>query len=129
MDCITRQEILAQWPEAEAPPRADSLRRSVKHGCEQRILVRRGAGTKAEAFRSRRYSRSQYSASGSARVVWRGSWNYHARRRRSADRNRGEPDDRANDLGLARSSIKHDRVRSRRELPDCREGGSERSPG
>ncbi len=46
----TRQEILARWPEGE-PPRADSLWRTLTRGCEMGILVRTGAGTKAEAFR------------------------------------------------------------------------------
>src|SRR5258708_40022286 len=48
---LTRQEILARWPESEPPPRADSLWRSLAGGCEPGILVRTGAGTKAEAFR------------------------------------------------------------------------------
>lgn len=47
---LTRQEILAHWPKAE-PPRADSLWRILARGCELGILVRTGAGTKAEAFR------------------------------------------------------------------------------
>ncbi len=47
---LTRQEILARWPEAE-PPRADSLWRTLTRGCEMGIFVRTGAGTKAEAFR------------------------------------------------------------------------------
>jgi hypothetical protein len=47
---LTRQEILARWPEGE-PPRADSLWRCLTRGCELGILVRTGAGTKAEAFR------------------------------------------------------------------------------
>jgi hypothetical protein len=47
---LTRQEILARWPEGE-PPRPDSLWRSLTRGCEQGILVRTGAGTKVEAFR------------------------------------------------------------------------------
>ncbi len=47
---LTRQEILARWPEGE-PPRADSLWRTLTRGCEMGILVRTGAGTKAEAFR------------------------------------------------------------------------------
>ncbi len=48
---LTRQEILARWPESEPPPRADSLWRTLARGCELGILVRTGAGTKAEAFR------------------------------------------------------------------------------
>jgi hypothetical protein len=48
---LTRQEILARWPEGEPPPRADSLWRCLTRGCELGILVRTGAGNKAEAFR------------------------------------------------------------------------------
>jgi hypothetical protein len=48
---LTRQEILARWPEAKPPPRADSLWRCLARGCGLGILVRTGAGTKAEAFR------------------------------------------------------------------------------
>lgn len=48
---LTRQEILARWPEGEPPPRADSLWRVLTQGCEMGILVRTGAGTKTEAFR------------------------------------------------------------------------------
>jgi hypothetical protein len=48
---LTRQEILARWPEGEPPPRADSLWRCLTRGCEQGTLVRTGAGNKAEAFR------------------------------------------------------------------------------
>jgi hypothetical protein len=48
---LTRQEILARWPEGEPRPRADSLWRSLARGCELGILVRTGAGNKAEAFR------------------------------------------------------------------------------
>ena len=48
---LTRQEILARWPEGKPQPRADSLWRSLARGCELGILVRSGAGTKAEAFR------------------------------------------------------------------------------
>jgi hypothetical protein len=48
---LTRQEILARWPEDQPPPRADSLWRSLTRGCELGILVRTGAGNKAEAFR------------------------------------------------------------------------------
>jgi AAA domain len=47
---LTRQEILARWPEGEAP-RADSLWRCLTRGCELGLLVRTGAGNKAEAFR------------------------------------------------------------------------------
>jgi hypothetical protein len=48
---LTRQEILARWPETEPRPRADSLWRSLARGCELGILVLTGKGTKAEAFR------------------------------------------------------------------------------
>lgn len=48
---LTRQEIVARWPAAEPPPRPDSLWRTLTRGCEQGILIRSGAGTKAEAFR------------------------------------------------------------------------------
>ena len=48
---LTRQEILARWPEGELPPRADSLWRCLTRGCELGLLVRTGAGNKAEAFR------------------------------------------------------------------------------
>jgi hypothetical protein len=48
---LTRQEILARWPQGEPPPRADSLWRTLARSCELGILVRTGAGTKAEAFR------------------------------------------------------------------------------
>lgn len=48
---LTCQEILDCWPETEPRPRADSLRRTLKHGCELGVLVREGEGTKAEAFR------------------------------------------------------------------------------
>ncbi len=48
---LTRQEILNRWPETATPPHADSLGRSLTHGCERGMLVRSGAGNKAEAFR------------------------------------------------------------------------------
>jgi hypothetical protein len=48
---LTRQEIVARWPESEPPPRADSLWRTLTRGCELGILVRTGDGNKAEAFR------------------------------------------------------------------------------
>jgi hypothetical protein len=48
---LTRQEILACWPEGEPPPRADSLWRALTRGCELGLLVRSGAGTRTEAFR------------------------------------------------------------------------------
>jgi hypothetical protein len=47
---LTRQEILARWPESEPRPRADSLWRSLTRGCDLGILVRTGKGTKAEPF-------------------------------------------------------------------------------
>jgi hypothetical protein len=47
---LTRQEILTRWPEGD-PPRADSLWRMLTRGCEMGLLVRTGAGNKAEAFR------------------------------------------------------------------------------
>ena len=47
---LSRQEILERWPEPERP-RADSLWRTLTHGCEQGVFVRTGEGTKAEAFR------------------------------------------------------------------------------
>jgi hypothetical protein len=48
---LTRQEILARWPEGEPPPRADSLWRTLTRGCEAGLFVRTGAGNKAEAYR------------------------------------------------------------------------------
>jgi hypothetical protein len=48
---LTRQEIVARWPEGKPPPRADSLWRCLARGCELGLLVRSGAGTRAEAFR------------------------------------------------------------------------------
>lgn len=47
---LTRQEILDCWPEGQRPPRADSLWRSQARGCDLGILVRTGAGNKAEAY-------------------------------------------------------------------------------
>jgi hypothetical protein len=47
---LTCQELLAHWPESE-PPRTDSLSRALTRGCELGILVRTGAGTRAESFR------------------------------------------------------------------------------
>jgi hypothetical protein len=47
---LTRQEILARWPESKARPRADSLWRSLARACDLGILVRTGKGTKAEPF-------------------------------------------------------------------------------
>jgi hypothetical protein len=47
---LTRQEILARWPEPK-PPHPDALARTLLRGCELGVLVRSGAGTKAEAFR------------------------------------------------------------------------------
>ena len=48
---LARQEILARWPAGEPPPCPDSLWRCLTRGCELGILVRTGAGNKAEAFR------------------------------------------------------------------------------
>jgi hypothetical protein len=48
---LTRQEILARWPQSEPPQRPDSLWRSLTRACELGILVRTGAGNKVEAFR------------------------------------------------------------------------------
>ena len=48
---LTRQEILALWPQGEPPPHADSLWRCLTRGCERGLFVRSGAGTKTEAFR------------------------------------------------------------------------------
>jgi hypothetical protein len=48
---LTRQEILAHWPESAPVPRAESLWRTLARGCELGIFVRTGAGNKAEAFR------------------------------------------------------------------------------
>jgi hypothetical protein len=48
---MTRQEILARWPQGEPPPRPDSLWRTLTRGCELGVLVRTGEGNKAEAFR------------------------------------------------------------------------------
>jgi len=48
---LTRQEILARWPESAPPLRADSLWRTLTRGCQQGVFFRTGAGNKAEAFR------------------------------------------------------------------------------
>jgi hypothetical protein len=48
---LTRQEILARWPETEAPPRADSLWRALTRACDQGLLIRSGEGTKTDAYR------------------------------------------------------------------------------
>jgi hypothetical protein len=48
---LTRQEILARWPEGDQPPRADSLWRCLMRGCEAGMLVRTGEGNKADAYR------------------------------------------------------------------------------
>jgi hypothetical protein len=48
---LTRQEILARWPEGQRPPRADSLWRCLARGCELGLFIRTGEGNKAEAFR------------------------------------------------------------------------------
>jgi hypothetical protein len=47
---MTRQQILRCWPEADRPPRADSLWRALTRGCDMGLLVRSGAGNKTEAF-------------------------------------------------------------------------------
>jgi hypothetical protein len=47
---LTRADILARWPASEPRPHADSLSRTLVRGCEVGMLVRTGAGTKAEAF-------------------------------------------------------------------------------
>ncbi len=47
---LTRQEILARWPEGVPAPRADSLWRTLIRGCELGILDRSGEGTRAEPF-------------------------------------------------------------------------------
>ena len=49
---LTRQEILARWPESEPQPRRLAVALP-GGGCELGILVRTGAGTKTEAFRYR----------------------------------------------------------------------------
>src|SRR5262249_34882140 len=48
---LTRQEILARWPQGEPPPSANGLWRSLARGCELGLLIRTGAGTRTEAFR------------------------------------------------------------------------------
>jgi hypothetical protein len=50
---LTRQEILARWPESSSPPHIDSLWRTLARGCELGILVRTGEGTKGDPFRYR----------------------------------------------------------------------------
>jgi hypothetical protein len=47
---LTRQEILDRWP-TTTPPAGNTLWRALTSGCDQGLLVRTGAGTKAEAFR------------------------------------------------------------------------------
>ncbi len=47
---LTRQEILDRWP-TPTPPAGNTLWRALASGCAQGVLVRTGAGTKAEAFR------------------------------------------------------------------------------
>jgi hypothetical protein len=42
--------MLSRFPAGEPPPRPDTLWRCLTRGCELGILVRTGAGTKAEAF-------------------------------------------------------------------------------
>jgi hypothetical protein len=48
---LTRHEILARWPQGEPPPSANDLWRSLARGCEMGILLRTGAGSRADAFR------------------------------------------------------------------------------
>jgi hypothetical protein len=48
---LTRQELLARWPDADPPPRADSLWRLLSRGCEQGLFIRSGEGTRNDAFR------------------------------------------------------------------------------
>ena len=50
---LTRLEILDRWPSSIPRPRADSLGRFLMRCCEQGILTRTGAGTKADAFEYR----------------------------------------------------------------------------
>jgi hypothetical protein len=49
---LTRQEILARWPQGERPLHVDSLWRCLTRGCEAGLFVRTGEGNKAEAFRN-----------------------------------------------------------------------------
>jgi hypothetical protein len=46
---LTRQELLARWP--GAPPRADTLWRTLARGAERGLFTVTGSGTKADAFR------------------------------------------------------------------------------
>jgi hypothetical protein len=48
---LTRLEIIARWPPSQPAPHADSLWRTLTRGCETGILIRRGEGTRAEAYR------------------------------------------------------------------------------
>jgi hypothetical protein len=56
---LTRQEILARWPESQTPPHPDSLWRTLNRGCKTGVLVRSGEGNKADAYRYGLASRSQ----------------------------------------------------------------------
>ena len=47
---LTRQEILARWPESEPPPRADSRWRILTRACALGILARTGESTRLEAL-------------------------------------------------------------------------------
>jgi hypothetical protein len=46
---LTRQELLASWP--GTAPRPETLWRTLARGCQLHLFVRRGAGTRTEAFR------------------------------------------------------------------------------
>ena len=48
---LTRQDILTCWTGSDPKPRADSLWRTLTRGCDLGILIRTGAGNKADAFR------------------------------------------------------------------------------
>jgi hypothetical protein len=46
---LTRQELLARWP--EPAPRPDSLWRALASGVERGLFTVRGAGTRTDPFR------------------------------------------------------------------------------
>jgi hypothetical protein len=48
---LTRQEILARWPQDEPPPTANSLWRALTRACDQGLVLRSGEGTKTDAYR------------------------------------------------------------------------------
>jgi hypothetical protein len=48
---LTRQEIIARWPESQTPPHPDSLWRTLDRGCKTGVLARSGEGNKADAYR------------------------------------------------------------------------------